>query len=797
MNNYLFTNYNSDDILWDGPNIPCLKLCKGDMVSSVVYKLGQRVCELHFNSLDTLDLSCLIDHCQNCDDDYSLKHIFQLMLDNDCSVKELIDKLVDVLNGKLDIKFDLDFSCLTTCHDYNSPPITGFNCDPYPIVIDPADCPYGSYNVEDCDCESFNTDIIVNSCNEQQDFTITQLLQFLIKKLCCQGQLLDQVSTKVDEVEEAYQTIVSGLSIYQEPVLTTCLNSSGRIHSLVTGLLVSKVCELESNLGTLADIMTASSQQCLDDHLFTFSVDAGSPDVDFANDEILLPGIYTISDGQPLVYSVGADLASITELTDGQTYYAITTGVTNNNGVKLSLLPSPLTPIDLLTITTPGGTPPSPVNTIYFEGLVPVVNNLSNNSQNQWVVLCDIWNRLSTIKQSDCCLPSCKDIKIGFAETYIEDENIYRLIFSPEYGNSVPSGWEDCGSKITIEDYKGIFFTYTIDIANEFTFDLDLTGLDLSKPFTLSIKTCLTHDETSLNCKECIVKTLPAIPSGCDFCRICAGGSKETDTVKITYYTADNKNVRSSILTPSTCLTFKLPDEEPTITSITVLTTGSDIEVFADPSTQCSEDLVLPNPKINTCWFFPLPVSDVFASFIDKLTTTTNISILPPIDLVAMDIDMTSNYLTTYTYSSIKSDMGTFVLSNKTIKVNSFSKGNPLSPGANPDILTINVDSPVVVPGSSIISSSPCGLISIEHLEEDGNDPNKAGVRQLLTSTFSIPNGGIELKYQYTVDSAMGIVLELQGQDPNSIPELTIEDPVTGTKMIIKGNYLEDSCECE
>lgn len=786
MNNYLFTNYNSDEILWDGPNVPCLKLCKGDMVSSVVYKLGQRVCELPFNSLDTLDLSCLIDHCQNCDDDYSLKHIFQLMLDNDCSVKELIDKLVDVLNGKLDIKFDLDFSCLTTCHDYNSPPITGFNCDPYPIVIDPADCPYGSYNVEDCDCESFNTDIIVNSCNEQQDFTITQLLQFLIKKLCCQGQLLDQVSTKVDEVEEAYQTIVSGLNIYQEPVLTTCLNSSGRIHSLVTGLLVSKVCELESNLGTTADIMTASSQQCLDDHLFTFSVDAGSPDVDFANDEILLPGIYTISDGQPLVYSVGADLASITELTDGQTYYAITTGVTNNNGVKLSLLPSPLTPIDLLTITTPGGTPPSPVNTIYFEGLVPVVNNLSNNSQNQWVVLCDIWNRLTTIKQSDCCLPSCKDIKIGFAETYIEDENIYRLIFSPEYGNSVPSGWEDCGSKITIEDYKGIFFTYTIDIANEFTFDLDLTGLDLSKPFTLSIKTCLTHDETSLNCKECIVKTLPAIPSGCDFCRICAGGSKETDTVKVTYYTADNKNVRSSILTPSTCLTFKLPDEEPTITSITVLTTGSDIEVFADPSTQCSEDLVLPNPKINTCWFFPLPISSSFHLNLSNFTTA-----LVPLH-ATIDFDFKVDTTNTYEYVSLKTDASAIsTLSGKTLSANAVS-GSTVN--STIDTLTIYPETPSGIP-STVLSVKECHSVLVKH---DGDYDNTLfpgdGVIIILLIN---PSADKDMYQQYTVDSTMGIVLELQGQDPNSIPELTIEDPITGTKMIIKGNYLEDSCECE
>ena len=43
MLNLSFTNYKSEEFIWDGPTIPCLKLCHGDVVSDIVYKLGKEV----------------------------------------------------------------------------------------------------------------------------------------------------------------------------------------------------------------------------------------------------------------------------------------------------------------------------------------------------------------------------------------------------------------------------------------------------------------------------------------------------------------------------------------------------------------------------------------------------------------------------------------------------------------------------------------------------------------------------------------------------------------------------------
>ena len=52
----------SNCVIWQGPNIPCLSLCKGDTVSEVVAKLGEQLCDILTDcciDIATLNLSCL------------------------------------------------------------------------------------------------------------------------------------------------------------------------------------------------------------------------------------------------------------------------------------------------------------------------------------------------------------------------------------------------------------------------------------------------------------------------------------------------------------------------------------------------------------------------------------------------------------------------------------------------------------------------------------------------------------------------------------------------------------------
>jgi len=49
-------------VVWNGPNIPCINLCKGDTIDTVIYDLAQILCDITENVLDvtTLDFACLI-----------------------------------------------------------------------------------------------------------------------------------------------------------------------------------------------------------------------------------------------------------------------------------------------------------------------------------------------------------------------------------------------------------------------------------------------------------------------------------------------------------------------------------------------------------------------------------------------------------------------------------------------------------------------------------------------------------------------------------------------------------------
>lgn len=50
----------SNCIIWQGPSIPCIKLCTGDTVTDVVYQLALKLCEIMDQvNISALDLTCL------------------------------------------------------------------------------------------------------------------------------------------------------------------------------------------------------------------------------------------------------------------------------------------------------------------------------------------------------------------------------------------------------------------------------------------------------------------------------------------------------------------------------------------------------------------------------------------------------------------------------------------------------------------------------------------------------------------------------------------------------------------
>ena len=76
----------SNCVIWQGPDIPCIDLCKGDSISDVTYKLATELCTL-VDQLDItgFDVSCFPPICPKPEDIHDL---IQFILDKLCELQD-------------------------------------------------------------------------------------------------------------------------------------------------------------------------------------------------------------------------------------------------------------------------------------------------------------------------------------------------------------------------------------------------------------------------------------------------------------------------------------------------------------------------------------------------------------------------------------------------------------------------------------------------------------------------------------------------------------------------------------
>jgi hypothetical protein len=77
----------SNCVIWQGPDIPCIKLCKGDTVSDVVYKLGMELCNI-MDLLDVngYDLSCFdLASCKP----KNIQELIQFLIERICALEDV------------------------------------------------------------------------------------------------------------------------------------------------------------------------------------------------------------------------------------------------------------------------------------------------------------------------------------------------------------------------------------------------------------------------------------------------------------------------------------------------------------------------------------------------------------------------------------------------------------------------------------------------------------------------------------------------------------------------------------
>jgi len=72
----------SNCVIWQGPDIPCISLCKGDSISLVVYKLATELCTLlEQTNVDNYDLECLNTGCGPS----NFQQLIQILIDKICN----------------------------------------------------------------------------------------------------------------------------------------------------------------------------------------------------------------------------------------------------------------------------------------------------------------------------------------------------------------------------------------------------------------------------------------------------------------------------------------------------------------------------------------------------------------------------------------------------------------------------------------------------------------------------------------------------------------------------------------
>lgn len=76
----------SNCVIWQGEDIPCLNICRGDTISDVVFQMGCLVCDIKDQlNPDKYDLSCL--EIPICDIPHTFPDFIQIIIDRICNIE--------------------------------------------------------------------------------------------------------------------------------------------------------------------------------------------------------------------------------------------------------------------------------------------------------------------------------------------------------------------------------------------------------------------------------------------------------------------------------------------------------------------------------------------------------------------------------------------------------------------------------------------------------------------------------------------------------------------------------------
>jgi hypothetical protein len=212
----------SNCVVWQGPDLSCINLCKGDSISDVTYKVATQLCTIKDElDLTDLDLSCLLNFCAAVNPaptEKTLSAVLEFIIDKICCLNSIVE--------------NIDLSST-----YVEPTLTLPTCLQY-------------------------TDQTTN-----QLITVLQHNQYTLRlanQFCTLKTTVDSHTTQISSLSSR----VTALENEPEPTLPlvtpTCLlvpGQSTEITALVDAL-ENEFCNMKAALGSSSNITTAVAQQC-------------------------------------------------------------------------------------------------------------------------------------------------------------------------------------------------------------------------------------------------------------------------------------------------------------------------------------------------------------------------------------------------------------------------------------------------------------------------------------------------------------------------------------------------------
>lgn len=206
------TSY-TDCIKYDGPDIPCIGLYNGDYINQIIAVIADKICKLSQPlDISSLTIQCLLDNFNGLKEpiNKSITSYFQLLIDNDCNIKELIDLISERIDGISNTNLVLDLKCLAIPDAFG------------------------------------NT-----------TYSTQSVLQTLINETC--SHKLNLISLNGTVV--SLQSQINAITPYTEPTLTSCVYTA-QPTSQALQLLASNYCTYKVKVGDAGEIDTAISRQC-------------------------------------------------------------------------------------------------------------------------------------------------------------------------------------------------------------------------------------------------------------------------------------------------------------------------------------------------------------------------------------------------------------------------------------------------------------------------------------------------------------------------------------------------------